>query len=99
MKLFKIILKIVIAILLMVMVGFGSFLAWATFTDYKPAAVEKLPVTGEGLPSAVMGDTISLLTCNIGYAGLGKEMYFFYEGCKRVRPSAIEYQRYLNGVL
>ncbi|HEX7411627.1 MAG TPA: endonuclease/exonuclease/phosphatase family protein [Bacteroidales bacterium] len=99
MKLFKIILKIVIAILLMVMVGFGSFLAWATLTDYKPDAVEILPVKGEGLPSAAMGDTISLLTWNIGYAGLGKEMDFFYEGGKRVRPTAEEYQRYLKGVL
>jgi len=99
MKLFKIIINVVIIILLTVIVGFGGFLAWATLTDYKPDAVETLPLKGKGLPSAAMSDTISLLTWNIGYAGLGREMDFFYEGGKRVRPSAIEYQRYLNGVL
>ena len=99
MKLFKIFMKVVILIVLTIIVVFAGFLAWATLTDYKPDAVETLPVKGEWLPSAALADTISLLTWNIGYAGLGKEMDFFYEGGKRVRPTAIEFQRYLNGVL
>jgi endonuclease/exonuclease/phosphatase family metal-dependent hydrolase len=98
MKLLKRIMNIVLIILLTIVVGFGGFLAWATFNDYRPAAVERIPVKGEGLLTA-MGDTISLLTWNIGYAGLGREMDFFYEGGKRVRPSATEYRGYLNGVL
>lgn len=95
----KTIIKIVVVMLLTGLAAFGGFLAWATLTDYKPGAVEKLPVTGDGLPSVSIGDTIRLLTWNIGYAGLGKEMDFFYEGGKRVRPSSHEYQQYMKGVL
>lgn len=98
-KLFKIIFRVVIIILLAVFLAFGGFLAWATFTAYHPDAVETVPIKGEGLPVSAMRDTISLITWNIGYAGLGQEMDFFYEGGKRVRPAASEYQRYLNGVL
>lgn len=32
-------------------------------------------------------DTISILTWNIGYCGLGKDMDFFYDGGKRMRTS------------
>ena len=38
------------------------------------------------------------LTWNIGYAGLGKEMDFFYDGGKKVRPSKEQYNNYLNGI-
>ena len=91
--------NIVLIILFTVIAGFGGFLAWATFNAYKPGAIESLAFKDGGLPSAAMGDTISLITWNIGYAGLGKEMDFFYEGGKRVRPSAEEYHHYLNGML
>ena len=99
MKLFKIFMKVVIIIVLTIIVVFGGFLAWSTLTDYKPDAVETLPVKGERLPSAALADTISLLTWNIGYGGLGQEMDFFYEGGKRVRPTAIEFQSYLKSLL
>ena len=98
MKLFKTITNVVIIFLLTLVIGFCVFLAWATYTDYKPDAVIVLPVKHAGLPSAAIGDTISLLTWNIGYAGLGREMDFFYEGGKRVRPTVTEYERYLNGI-
>lgn len=98
MKLFRILMNSIIFTLLVVVLGFCGFLAWATFTDYKPEAFIKLPVKEEGLPSSGIGDTIRLFTWNIGYAGLGSDMDFFYEGGKRVRPSLIEYERYMNGI-
>ncbi|MCF8366305.1 MAG: hypothetical protein K9H16_11020, partial [Bacteroidales bacterium] len=39
------------------------------------------------------------LSWNIGYAGLGKEMDFFYDGGKQVRPSKSLNQSYLNSIL
>jgi endonuclease/exonuclease/phosphatase family metal-dependent hydrolase len=39
-----------------------------------------------------------VLSWNIGYAGLGKEMDFFYEGGTRVRPKKEEFRRYLSGI-
>ena len=46
-----------------------------------------------------MENELTLLTWNIGYAGLGSEMDFFYDGGKRVRPSKSLNQSYLNSIL
>jgi endonuclease/exonuclease/phosphatase family metal-dependent hydrolase len=43
-------------------------------------------------------DSLTLVTWNIGYAGLGREMDFFYDGGKQVRPARFLYQRYWNGI-
>jgi endonuclease/exonuclease/phosphatase family metal-dependent hydrolase len=41
---------------------------------------------------------LSILTWNIGYGGLGKEMDFFYEGGSRVRPEKEEFRKYMAGI-
>ena len=40
----------------------------------------------------------TFLTWNIGYAGLGKEMDFFYDGGKKVIPEKSLFRRYLEGI-
>jgi endonuclease/exonuclease/phosphatase family metal-dependent hydrolase len=99
MKTSKIIFRIIIAILLFAGLGLGIFLAWGTIKDYRPAATEQLTVSGEGMQFTEEADTLSLLTWNIGYGGLGSEMDFFYEGGKQVRPSAGELGRYFSGIM
>ena len=42
---------------------------------------------------------LTLLSWNIGYAGLSQEMDFFYDGGKKVKPSLEAYQKSLNGIL
>ncbi|MDR2562915.1 MAG: hypothetical protein LBC98_03120 [Prevotellaceae bacterium] len=61
------------------------FFALMTLIDYRPAAQESLLELSEApsLPS----DTVSVLIWNTGYAGLGADMDFFYEGGKQVRTS------------
>ncbi len=44
-------------------------------------------------------ESFNLLTWNIGYAGLGKEMDFFYEGGTMVRPSQAQCTKYLKDIL
>ena len=61
------------------------FFALMTLIDYKPAAEIKLIEQPAAPP--LLCDTVSILTWNIGYAGLGAEMDFFYEGGKQVRAS------------
>jgi len=99
MKNHKIILRIVFFMLLLAVAGFGIFLSWATINDYKPASIIELPIKGKGMPMDGLSDTISLFSWNIGYGGLGKEMDFFYEGGKKVRPTAGEFGKYFSGIL
>lgn len=43
--------------------------------------------------------SFSILSWNIGYGGLGKDMDFFYDGGKKVRPEKEQYQTYFAGIL
>ncbi len=65
---------------------FVLFLLVATLTDYRPP--EKIELYASNHPDTLkVPDTLNLLTWNIGYCGLGKDMDFFYDGGKQVRTS------------
>ncbi len=82
---------------LAIVVFFGFFLLYATLTDYKPP--EQIIVYRSDHPDTLaVPDTLSAMTWNIGYCGLGKEMDFFYDGGKQVRASRENTMKYLNGV-
>lgn len=69
---------------------------WAM--EFKPDQRMQIPVDVQAA-APLPGDTVyRVLTWNIGYAGLGQEMDFFYEGGKRVRPTKEENLRYLEGI-
>jgi endonuclease/exonuclease/phosphatase family metal-dependent hydrolase len=75
------------------------FLLLLTFTRYHPDPAESIDVKGKTDHSILSGNTFTFMSWNIGYAGLGKEMDFFYEGGKRVKPGPVEFQKYLEGIL
>ena len=75
-------LSITLAVLLLFA---GVFLFAMTLADYKPAASETLSSLPEA--AALPSDTIGVVTWNIGYAGLGDDMDFFYEGGTKTRTS------------
>ena len=83
MKAIKKILKVVLVVLLLAVVGFVGLIVYAVLSDYKPKEKE-IVFTGE--KPEVLNDTIelSLITWNIGYCGLDKEMDFFYDGGTKV---------------
>lgn len=62
---------------------FLAFLGWVQY-DRTIHKDEHILFRGATLP--ILPDTLSLITWNIGYAGLGEEMDFFYDGGKMVRP-------------
>jgi len=70
---------------LIVLIG-GGLLLFGMVTEFRPDPV--VPVTITGMPSRKLDPegVFSLVTWNIGYGGLGKEMDFFYDGGKQVRP-------------
>ena len=98
-KIFRLIFKIILFIALAVFLLFGGIILYETYTDYCPTQKEKLKISGEGYFNASPDSILTILSWNIGYCGLGKNMDFFYDGGDKVRPSIEDFQKYLNGVL
>jgi len=71
----------------------------ATLTDYRPSGREALLKKGNSLLAAIINNELTLLSWNIGYGGLGKEMDFFYEGGTQVRPTLENFNQSINGII
>jgi len=83
--------------LLILILLFGLFLLFSTLADYKPK--EHITLYESTQPDTLdLANRLNLLTWNIGYAGLGKEMDFFYDGGKKVRTTQKNTRRYLKGI-
>jgi len=94
----KVLLFLLKAIAVLILV-FAGFILYITITDYRPDEVEILEIEGpEAAVKPLVADTFSLLCWNIGYAGLGAEMDFFYDNGKQVRPSKKMSRKYLNNI-
>ena len=97
MKVVKIILRTLIYTIIIVVVLAASFLVYFTLTDFQPPAAEI--IIGENPGGSIADwDEFSFLTWNVGYCGLDREMDFFYDGGKKVRPSDSSFQNNLNGI-
>lgn len=92
---FKIVRFILIAIGLII-IALVTFLTVISVKDYNPSSVTELQIQGK---STVTIDTITffrLISWNLGYSGLGKEMDFFYDGGEMVRANKKLANKYLN---
>jgi len=98
MRKLKILLIIVICIIILVLLAFATILIINSINNYKPLKEEVLIKSSNSLSIDCDTCTFSFLTWNIGYCGLGKEMDFFYEGGKKVRPSKQLYQKYYDSI-
>lgn len=65
-------------------------LAVLTVTEYRPADVEVVETYGEAQKQLQIGDTIDLLSWNIGFGALGDNADFFMDGGEMVKPSSKE---------
>lgn len=81
----KRVLRVIGIILAVIVALIAVLLIFLTVTEYKPGPVEEVAVTGTSgkLPDG----HVRVLTCNIGYAGLGKNQDFFMDGGSMVRPA------------
>ena len=92
--------RFLLILLLVVVLAVGGLFGWLTYREYKPAPVEDLAVqttvTGKLLSE---GQRLSVLSWNIGYAGLGQGSDFFMDGGKQVRAAGPNIMGgYLNGI-
>ncbi len=85
-------------LLLLVLLVVVVYFIIMALTEYNPRAVSKAEVYGHGRGQPTLPDEFSFLTWNIGYAGLGKEMDFFYDGGKQVIPEKKLSEGYLEGI-
>lgn len=98
-KVVKISLKVLSMLIAAIILVFVGIIIYSTIYDYKPALKEKLDLNAKACYKEPESNTISLLSWNIGYCGLGKESDFFYDGGKMARPQEQMFQNYLNGVM
>lgn len=76
--------KVFLGSILTLIAAFIVFLLWSTFNDYQPAPFEKMTVQ---YTDDLKQDTLTAVIWNIGYAGLGDDMDFFYDGGKSMRST------------
>ena len=82
-KILAIALAVVLAVILLA-------LGYLTLVEYRPAAVEDVPVTAVSRETIKEGESYTLLSFNIGYAGLGEKQDFFMDGGNMVAPEKKE---------
>lgn len=84
-----------IGIIFAVLIGLAlalalTLLAILTVTEYRPADVEKVDSLGRAEKQLHTGDTIDLISWNIGFGALGDNADFFMDGGTMVKPSTKE---------
>lgn len=94
----KKILKAFLILFIIVLIGFIGIIVYALISDYKPAEQESIAVNEKPV---IMSDSaeLSLLTWNIGYCGLDKEMDFFYDGGTKVITPEVNFVKNFSSVL
>ena len=95
-------LKIVLIILGVIALAAAALVLWLSLTEYKPEDVTVVKVAeSSGLESKqpAIGDEISVVSWNIGYAGLGKGSDFFMDGGTNVSSADKDtVSSYLDGI-
>ena len=95
----KTLLKVLLILLLVVVLAVGALFVFLTVTEYKPADTEPLSIVTNAQPGVIYPDSLSILSWNIGYAGLGREQDFFMDGGTKAKPGDADTVRsYLSGI-
>ena len=76
----------------------SGFLGFLMLTEFSPSASSTPEVGGNGKPFDPSKREFTFFSWNIGYAGLGREMDFFYDGGKTAIPDRIDCNRYFEGI-
>ncbi len=83
----KRILKWIGIVILVIAVLFAVLLLVLTVTEYKPKDEEDIAISGNASAEIASGDSLTILSWNTGYCGLGNTADFFMDGGKSVREN------------
>ncbi len=92
----KLYLKIIIGVVLSVVLSFVTLLGYLTIVDYNPELELDLKI--EDKSSLEVGNEITVMTWNLGFAGLGSDSDFFMDGGEGVNPSKAQFQKNYQGI-
>lgn len=91
------VLKLTALVIFTLVILFALFLLYSTLSWYNPP--EKLTLAENNRPDTIRCDsTLHVLSWNIGYAGLGENMDFFYDGGKSTRDTKEQTLVNLNAI-
>ena len=79
-------LKLILYLAGLLIILLAVFLLVISVRDYQPPPEEVLFRSGDNEPVIDTNKVYNIMTWNIGYGGLGKDMDFFYDGGSGVRP-------------
>lgn len=82
--------QILLSILITLILIVAGFVIYLTAAEFKPEPVETLEIGGEAKKTLQAGDSLSVLSYNIGYGSLDKTQDFFMDGGENVRPDSDE---------
>jgi endonuclease/exonuclease/phosphatase family metal-dependent hydrolase len=94
----RLFLLVIFGFVAVIFTGVVVLLAIAQITEFKPVEIENLKTAGKDKKENISDSILTLLSWNIGYAGMGAETDFFYDGGKMVRPSLQLNQRYMKNI-
>ena len=98
-KLHRSLLKAFLLLCLIFILAISGLIAFLMVTEYRPQPLQSLPASPPHHHTTTPpSQIVTCLSWNIGYAGLSRELDFFYDGGKTVRPSFEESQRSLSGI-
>ncbi|MBQ8093914.1 MAG: endonuclease/exonuclease/phosphatase family protein [Clostridia bacterium] len=86
----KRVLFIILLLLLISVVAFSCLLLYLTVTEYNPPDMEPVTITSGAVRSISPGDSLSIMTWNIGYCALGDNSDFFMDGGRQVQTATPE---------
>ncbi|MBQ6163894.1 MAG: endonuclease [Clostridia bacterium] len=87
-------------LLLIVVILLGSMIGLLSATEYQPADVEAVEVRSGAKKTLSAGDSLTVLTWNIGYGALGDNADFFMDGGKGVYTAdTARIRSNLNGII
>lgn len=94
-------LRILIRLVGLAALGVALFIAVMWAREWRPAPVETIYTLspGETCDTLSSGDTLRIVSWNIGYAGLGDDMDFFYDGGTRMRTTEARTRENLHGII
>lgn len=79
--------KVILCILGLILLAVILFFGVLTITEFKPKDTETLEVNGEASKKLSAGDSLSIMTWNVGYCGLDENADFFMDGGKNVQSA------------
>lgn len=77
------VIRILVKIILIIVIFVAAVLCFYTIREYRPAAQEEIVISDNGTDSLRVGDSITLLSYNIGYGALSSTEDFFMDGGER----------------